>query len=85
MVYGYSIDGACVVCLGVSESDCVSSDWVFFSIGFSLALTSLCFRDELFLYTITGGSGKIRFIVCLSLLASSQNCVMNTNFLLILV
>ena len=96
MVHGYSIEGACVVCLGISESVCVSSDWVFFSIGFSLALSSLCFRDGLFLYAITRGSGKIRFnallflinfqcslIICLSLLASSQNCVTNTNFFLL--
>ena len=64
--------------------------------GFSLARTSLCFKEGLFVNAITGGSGKIRFnvssflisfqcffIICLSLWASSQNCVTKTNFFLL--
>ena len=56
------------------------------SIGFKLARTNLCFQEGLFLYAITGGSGKIWLsvllflisfqcflITCLNLLALSQN------------
>ena len=35
------------------------------SMGLSLAQTSLCFREGLFLYAITGGSGKIQLSVLL--------------------
>ena len=74
----------------------VFSKWVVSSIGLSLARTSFCFREGLFLYAIMGGSGKIEFsvslvlinfqcffIICLSLFASSQNCVTKTNFFLL--
>ena len=37
------------------------------SIRFSFARTSLCHRDGLFLYAITGGSGKIWLNVLLFL------------------
>ena len=62
MVYGYS-GGSCStswmwrVSLG---SGCICS----FS-GLSFALTSLCFREGLFLYAMTGGSGKIPLNVLL--------------------
>ena len=56
----------------------MSSSSVVSAIGFSLARTNFCFREGLFLYAITGGSGKIDLSVllflisiCLSLLASS--------------
>ena len=70
-------------------------DWVDSSscIGLSLARTSLFFREGLFLYAITGGSGKMELssllflisvqcflIICLSLLVSSQNCVTKSPF-----
>ena len=64
------------------------------SIDFNLARTNLCFQEGLFLYA-GGGAGKIWLsvllffisfrcilITCLNLLASSQNCVTNTNFCL---
>ena len=63
-------------------------------ICFTLALTNLFLREGLFLYAITGGSGKILFsvllflisfqcflIICFSLCVSSQKCVTKTNFL----
>ena len=37
-------------------------------IGFNLARTNLCFREGLFLYVITGGSGKIWLSVPLCLI-----------------
>ena len=37
------------------------------SIGFSFARTSLCRRDGLFLYVITGGSGKMWLNVLLAI------------------
>ena len=43
-------------------SGCVSFNWVASSVDFSLARTSLCFREGWFLYAITGGSGKIIII-----------------------
>ena len=52
-----------MVCLGALKSDCVSPNWVVSSVGLSLAQTSLCFREGLFLYAITGGSGKIQLSV----------------------
>ena len=58
-MYGYPTNGCCVVCLGALKSDGVSPNWVVSSVGLSLARTSLCFREGLFLYAITGGSGKI--------------------------
>ena len=75
----------------VLGSGCICLPFSF--MGLSFALTSLCFREELFLYAITGGSGKIcrsvlllrisfqcSLMISLSLLASSQNCVTKTNF-----
>ena len=41
----------------VLGSGCICLSFSF--MGLSFALTSLCFREELFLYAITGGSGKI--------------------------
>ena len=88
-MYGYSVSGECVVCVCVLWFGCVSSSSVVSAIGFSLARTDFCFREGLFLYAITGGSGKIDLsvllflIICLSLLASSQNCVTKTNFCLL--
>ena len=74
----------------------MSSNSVVSAIGFNLARTNFCFRERLFLYAITGGSGKIDLsivlfwisfqcflITCLSLLASSQNCVTKTSFCLL--
>ena len=61
MVYGYSLSSVCVVCFGVLSIGCVSSEWVISSIGLSLARTSFCFREGLFLYPIMGGSGKMGF------------------------
>ena len=40
---------------------CVFPNWVGSSMDFSLARTSLCFKEGWFLYAITGGSGKMRF------------------------
>ena len=64
------------------------------SVGLSFALTSLCFREGLFLYAITGVSWKMSrsvlflrinfqcfLMMSLSLLASSQNGVTKANFL----
>ena len=52
--YKYNMFGFTGINIG-----CVLSTWVLSSIGFSFAQTSLCRRDGLFLYPITGGSGKI--------------------------
>ena len=64
--------------------------------GFSLAWTSLFFREGLFLNAIIGGSGKVELrvllfqisfqcflIICFSLWILSQNYVMKTNFFLL--
>ena len=93
IVYGYSVSVGCMVCSCVFWFGCVSSKSIVSAIGFNLARTNFCFRERLFLYAITGGSGKmdlsvslffINFqcflIICLSLLASSQNCVTKTSF-----
>ena len=61
MVFGYPTGNGCVVCSDLLTSDCVLFAWVVSSIGFNFARTNLCRRDGLFLYAITGGSGKIRF------------------------
>ena len=53
------------MCLSAFKSGCVSSDWVILSVGFSLARTSLFFREGLFLNAITGGSGKMELRVLL--------------------
>ena len=87
IVYGYSVSVGCMVCSCIFWFGCVSSTSIVSAIGFNLARTNL-FQGRLFLYAITGGSGKmdlsvslffINFqcflIICLSLLASSQNCV----------
>ena len=81
------------MCLGVFKSDCMSFNWVVSSMVFSLARTSFCFKEGLFLNAITEGSGKIELrvlsfwidfqcflIICFSLVASSQNCVTKINF-----
>ena len=49
--------------LSALKSDCVSPNWVVSSVGLSLARTSLCCREGLFLYAITGGSGEIQLSV----------------------
>ena len=59
MVCGYPTGKGCVVCSGLLAFGCVLSTWMLSSVGFSFARTSLCRRDGLFLYAITGGSGKI--------------------------
>ena len=51
------------ICLGALKSDCVSPNWLVSSVGLSLARTNLCFKEGLFLYAITGGSGKIQLSV----------------------
>ena len=64
MVCGYPTGKDCVVCSGSLAFGCVLSTWVLSS---SFARTSLCCRDGLFLYAITGGSGKIWLNVLLFL------------------
>ena len=59
IVCGYPTGKDCVVCSGSLAFGCVLSTWVLSSIGVSCAQTSLCRRDGLFMYVITGGSGKI--------------------------
>ena len=94
MVCGYPTGNGRVVWSDSFRSNCVFPGWVGSSMDFNLARTSLCFKEGLFLYAITGGSGKIWFSVllfwinfqcflsiCLSLWASSQNCVTETNLL----
>ena len=59
MVCGYPTGKDCVICSGSLAFGCVLSTWVLSSMCFSFARTSLCRRDGLFLYAITGGSGKM--------------------------
>ena len=65
MVCGYPTGNGCVVCSDLLTSDCVIFAWVVSSTGFNFAQTNLCCRGGLFLYAITGGSGKIRFRILL--------------------
>ena len=71
MVCGFPTGNGRVVCSDLLASDCVLSTWVVSSMGFSFARTSLCRRDGLFLYVITGGSGKYGSMFCCFGLISS--------------
>ena len=67
IVYGYSVSVGCMVCSCVFWFGCVtlSSNSIVSAIGFNLARTNFCFRERLFLYAITGGSGKMDLSVSL--------------------
>ena len=75
MLCGYSAGSGCVVCADSLGFSCVFPDWVGSSMDFSLARTSLCFREGWFLYAITGGSGKMRFSILLFLI--NFQCVLS--------
>ena len=61
MVYRYPTGGGFVVWSEIPSSLIVYSIIVRIDHGFTYARqTSLCFREGLLLYALTGGSGKIR-------------------------
>ena len=61
MVYEYPTRKDCVVCSGSLVFGCVLSTWVLSSIVLlsGSVWVCLCRREGLFLYAITGDSGKI--------------------------
>ena len=77
MVCGYPTSKDCVACSGLLKFGCVRSTWVLSSIGFSFARTSLCRRDGLFLYAITGGFWKFKIWLNVPLLWINFQCFLS--------